>query len=99
MAPPGSTEKQEEWTAVRTNADDHSSPMPRPPKFTDKLAERQYLKERLAAAFRIFAKNGFDEGVGMPPPGPRFPTSHVVNSPAKRVISPFAIQLSPIPSG
>jgi hypothetical protein len=75
MAPPGSTEKQEEWTAVRTNADDHSSPMPRPPKFTDKLAERQYLKERLAAAFRIFAKNGFDEGVGMPPP--RSPLPHI----------------------
>jgi len=36
---------------------------PRPPKFDDKYAERDYLKGRLAAAFRIFGKNGFDEGV------------------------------------
>lgn len=34
----------------------------RPPKFTDPLEERQYLKGRLALAFRIFAKLGFDEG-------------------------------------
>lgn len=34
-----------------------------PPKFEDKHAERDYLKGRLAAAFRIFAKYGFDEGV------------------------------------
>ncbi|KAH7012920.1 class II aldolase and Adducin domain-containing protein [Ilyonectria destructans] len=33
------------------------------PKFTDPLEERQYLKGRLALAFRIFAKLGFDEGV------------------------------------
>ncbi|KAK4504128.1 hypothetical protein PRZ48_005043 [Zasmidium cellare] len=36
---------------------------PRPPKFEDKYKERDYLKGRLAAAFRIFGKNGFDEGV------------------------------------
>ena len=36
---------------------------PSPPKFTDKFEEREYLKGRLAAAFRIFAKYGFDEGV------------------------------------
>ncbi|KAH0831513.1 hypothetical protein AYO21_06357 [Fonsecaea monophora] len=34
-----------------------------PPKFTDKLQEREYLKGRLALAFRIFGKNGFEEGV------------------------------------
>jgi hypothetical protein len=33
-----------------------------PPKFTDPLEQRQYLKGRLALAFRIFAKLGFDEG-------------------------------------
>jgi hypothetical protein len=33
-----------------------------PPKFDDPLKERQYLKERLALAFRIFAKLGYDEG-------------------------------------
>ncbi|KAI1877218.1 uncharacterized protein JN550_001290 [Neoarthrinium moseri] len=37
--------------------------VPHPPKFDDPYQERQYLKERLALGFRIFAKNGFDEGV------------------------------------
>ncbi|KAF2096452.1 class II aldolase/adducin domain protein [Rhizodiscina lignyota] len=36
---------------------------PKPPKFEDKYEEREYLKGRLAAAFRIFGKYGFDEGV------------------------------------
>ena len=36
---------------------------PGPPSFTDKYEEREYLKGRLAAAFRIFGKYGFDEGV------------------------------------
>ena len=36
---------------------------PAPPKFEDKYEEREYLKGRLALAFRIFAKRGFDEGV------------------------------------
>ncbi|KAI1815506.1 class II aldolase and Adducin domain-containing protein [Poronia punctata] len=40
-----------------------SGQFPRPPTFKDPLEERQYLKERLALGFRIFAKNGFDEGV------------------------------------
>ena len=35
--------------------------MPKPPKFEDKYEEREYLKGRLAAAFRIFGKYGFDE--------------------------------------
>lgn len=39
------------------------STFPKPPVFTDKYEERKYLKGRLAAAFRIFAKKGFDEGV------------------------------------
>ena len=37
--------------------------IPSPEKFTDKYEERNYLKGRLAAAFRIFGKYGFDEGV------------------------------------
>ena len=36
---------------------------PQPPKFDDKLEERDYLKGRLAAAFHIFGQKGFDEGV------------------------------------
>jgi hypothetical protein len=37
--------------------------VPGPPKFDDPYKEREYLKGRLALAFRIFAKFGFDEGV------------------------------------
>ena len=39
------------------------SKMPAIPDFADKYEEREYLKGRLAAAFRIFGKHGFDEGV------------------------------------
>ncbi|RDW68931.1 class II aldolase/adducin family protein [Aspergillus mulundensis] len=38
-------------------------PIPKPPVFEDKVKEQEYLKGRLAAAFRIFGKNGYDEGV------------------------------------
>lgn len=34
-----------------------------PPVFDNKLDEREYQKQHLAAAFRVFAKQGFDEGV------------------------------------
>lgn len=36
---------------------------PRPPKFDDPHEQREYLKGRLALAFRIFGKLGFEEGV------------------------------------
>ncbi|KAI1794564.1 class II aldolase/adducin domain-containing protein [Ganoderma leucocontextum] len=36
---------------------------PRPPQFTSKEQERGWLKFRLAQAFRIFGKYGYDEGV------------------------------------
>ena len=36
---------------------------PSPKKFADKNEEREHLKGRLAGAFRIFGKYGFDEGV------------------------------------
>jgi hypothetical protein len=42
---------------------DARTPTLSPPKFEDKYEEREYLKGRLAAAFRIFGKYGFDEGV------------------------------------
>lgn len=38
-------------------------PRPQPPVFATLEEERQHRKERLAAAFRIFSKLGFDEGV------------------------------------
>ena len=34
-----------------------------PPVFTDKLEERAYLKERLCAAIRIFADQGYDHTI------------------------------------
>ncbi|EPE09326.1 class ii aldolase adducin domain-containing protein [Ophiostoma piceae UAMH 11346] len=34
-----------------------------PPVFTDKYEERKFLKHRLAIAYRIFANNGFADGV------------------------------------
>jgi len=37
--------------------------LPERPSFDDPHKERAYLKGRLAAAFRIFGKYGFDEGV------------------------------------
>nr|GAT54194.1 predicted protein [Mycena chlorophos] len=36
--------------------------MPSPPTFATKEQEREWLKFRLAQAFRIFAKHGYDEG-------------------------------------
>ncbi|WP_418886915.1 class II aldolase/adducin family protein [Gloeobacter morelensis] len=37
--------------------------IPEPPVFTHPAEERRHLKERLAAAFRLFARYGFDEGI------------------------------------
>lgn len=37
--------------------------VPRPPSFDDPKQQQQYYKERLAAAFRVFANHGFDEGL------------------------------------
>jgi len=54
---PGLTKAQAEKQKIRQEA------YPRPKTFTDKYEEREYQKGRLALAFRIFAKFGFDEGV------------------------------------
>jgi hypothetical protein len=51
---PGLTKKQ---------AEDSMLKFPGPPKFNDPHKEREYQKGRLALAFRIFAKLGYDEGV------------------------------------
>ena len=37
--------------------------VPKPPVFEDKMVQRQYEKQRLASAFRVFALKGFDEGL------------------------------------
>ncbi|KAF2233084.1 class II aldolase/adducin domain-containing protein [Viridothelium virens] len=69
----------------------HDAPV-RPPKFDNKYEERVYLKERLAAAFRIFGKFGFDEGVA----------GHItVRDPVERDtfwVNPFGVAFSLIKS-
>jgi len=47
----------------KNHANAQMQKFPSPPTFTDKYEEREYLKGRLALAFRIFGKLGFDEGV------------------------------------
>jgi hypothetical protein len=54
---PGLTKKQAEKKEVKMPS------FPMGPTFENKYKEREYLKGRLALAFRIFAKFGFDEGV------------------------------------
>ncbi|KAI9737358.1 MAG: hypothetical protein M1834_009512 [Cirrosporium novae-zelandiae] len=44
-------------------ASKHNMSKPTQPEFEDKYEEREYLKGRLAAAFRIFGKYGYDQGV------------------------------------
>lgn len=76
MAPPTATTTETETNGITPSTKAPLEPgisesqakvqmpkFPRYPKFEDKYAERDYLKGRLAAAFRIFGKYGFDEGV------------------------------------
>lgn len=44
-------------------SDKSKSTLPRPPIFLDKTEERDYLKFRLAQAFRIFGSMGFEDGI------------------------------------
>ncbi len=55
--------------------------VPRPPAFDDLEAERRHRKERLAAAFRLFGRFGFDEGVAghITARDPEFPDRFWVN--------------------
>ncbi|CAK41674.1 hypothetical protein CBS63078_1364 [Aspergillus niger] len=75
MAPPTATEttifspvpvqahSTQEAAAEAAKVKNTPQKFPQPPVFEDKYKEREYLKGRLAAAFRIFGKNGYDEGV------------------------------------
>lgn len=71
--PPQSQEASAENAKVKMN-------IPRPPTFTNKQEERDYLKGRLAAAFRIFGKNGYDEGMvfSMSCPSPKCPNAGIL---------------------
>ena len=57
------TDASTDGTASQGGSHVQLQQIPTPPTFTDKHAERVYLKGRLALAFRIFGKFGFDEGV------------------------------------
>src|SRR3954452_514424 len=46
-----------------TEAPGRAKNLPAPPVFATAAEERRYRKERLAAAFRLFAHFGYDEGV------------------------------------
>ncbi|PWY86663.1 class II aldolase/adducin domain protein [Aspergillus heteromorphus CBS 117.55] len=73
MSPPTSTETStvtlqprastQESGASAAKVKQNADRFPRPLVFEDKLQEREYLKGRLAAAFRIFGKYGYDEGI------------------------------------
>jgi len=76
MAPPSATETETSHASEKAETPALLEPgipesafknlppgFPHPPVFKDKLEERAYQKGRLALAFRIFAKLGFDEGV------------------------------------
>ena len=68
MSPPsathnGSSDKEPMAGLTGHEAKVKMPTFPGPPKFDDPYKERVYLKGRLAAAFRIFGKYGFDEGV------------------------------------
>lgn len=59
----GAAAASQEAGAVSAAAMGNFPPGFLPPEFTDPYKARAYLKERLALAYRIFAKHGFDEGV------------------------------------
>jgi len=48
---------------IEANSKMSKKAFPSPPTFKTKLEEREYLKHRLAQAFRIFGHYGYDEGV------------------------------------
>lgn len=78
MAPPTSTETAPPITLQARQSTQEAGAskakvkmnIPKPPVFEDKMKEREYLKGRLAAAFRIFGKNGYDEGMTTIPKPP-----------------------------
>ena len=67
--------------------------MPAPPRFASVQEERLHRKQRLAAAFRLFSKFGFDEGVAghITARDPEFTDSFWVN--------PFGVHFSMITVG
>jgi ribulose-5-phosphate 4-epimerase/fuculose-1-phosphate aldolase len=63
MSPSSATSESSASDVMAPSAAMQGLEFPGPPTFTDKYKEREYQKGRLALAFRLFAKYGFDEGV------------------------------------
>lgn len=75
MAPPTATQTQANTVSVHAPQSSQAAgvekakvkmQMPAMPVFEYKVKEREYLKGRLAAAFRIFGDKGYDEGMDGP---------------------------------
>lgn len=73
-----------------TDTDQTTATLPTPPTFDTAEDERRHRKQRLAAAFRLFGKFGFEEGVAghITARDPEFPDRFWVN--------PFAVSFSHI---
>lgn len=76
MAPPTATETVPSNVTIQSRESSQAAgaekakvkmAMPKQPVFENKMEEREYLKGRLAAAFRILGKYGYDEGMTMVP--------------------------------
>lgn len=62
-APQTATDKDDMAAGLSEEVKARYRNLPRPPKFDTPAQERLHRKQRLAAAFRLFSKFGFDEGV------------------------------------
>lgn len=72
---------QDNGGRVLSAAEKMAAGLPQPPKFETVSEERRHRKQRLAAAFRLFSKFGFDEGVAghVTARDPEFPDTFWVN--------------------
>lgn len=60
---PNLTKASDDFDPGTVQVGARSMNFPAPPTFDDPKAERKHKLERLAGAFRIFGKLGYDEGV------------------------------------
>lgn len=76
--------------SVKTTPGGIGDALPQPPVFETAAQERLHRKQRLAAAFRLFSKFGFDEGVAghITARDPEFPDTFWVN--------PFGVHFSQV---
>ena len=63
LAAPAQPDSQEAWQGLASGDRGGKLKLRGIPTFADPLAQRQWMKEHMAAAFRFFAKNGYHEGI------------------------------------